>query len=240
MKKLTTIISAIAFGLALFQPMAASAKDKDQKEKGKGRQGNSDNRQQSVQQPRASAPVARSKGGQGRAQSVNVQQGNGGRDRARSVQNQTQNARSVQSLRYAPSGRSSAYSNRGSNNYSNHSSYTRSNNYGGLWVHGDRHRDWNRNSVHVWGDHRYRWYDGGWLIIDGGYEPTYYSHADTSGSSIVQQVQRRLTVRGYPSGYADGVIGPATRRAIADYQRDNGLSVTGRINESLLASMGLD
>ena len=94
MKKLTTIISAIAFGLALFQPMAASAKDKDQKEKGKGRQGNSDNRQQSVQQPRASAPVARSKGGQGRAQSVNVQQGNGGRDRARSVQNQTQNARS--------------------------------------------------------------------------------------------------------------------------------------------------
>ena len=230
----------MAFGLALFQPMAASAEDKDQKEKGKGRKGNGDNREQAVQQRRASAPVARSRRDSVSSPSVQVQQSNAGRARVRSVQNQTQNVQSVQSSRYAPSGRSSGYSNRDSNNYSNQGSYTRSNNYGGLWVQGDRHRDWSRNNVHVWGDHRYRWYDGGWLIIDGGYEPTYYSRADYSGSSIVQQVQRRLTVRGYPSGYADGIIGPATRRAIADYQRDNGLSVTGRINESLLASMGLD
>ncbi len=230
----------MAFGLALFQPMAASADDKDQKDKGKGRKGNSDNRQQAAQQPQASAPVARSRGGQGRAQSVNVQQGNGGRDRARSVQNQTQNVQSVQSSRYAPSGRSSGYSIRGSNNYSNQGSYTRSNNYGGLWVDGNNHRDWSRNSVHVWGDHRYRWYDGGWLIIDGGYEPTYYSRAVSSGGSMVQQVQRQLTASGYPAGYADGIIGPATRRAIADYQRDNGMAPTGRINESLLASMRLN
>jgi hypothetical protein len=122
-------------------------------------------------------------------------------------------------------------------------SYNRDNNYGGLWVLGDTHRDWERNRVHSWNNHHYGWYDGGWLIIDSGYRPRGYYFSDYYGYSsdwTVRQVQSSLAEQGYPLGYADGVIGPATRNAIAEYQQDYGLAVSGRINTPLLVSLGLD
>ena len=122
----------------------------------------------------------------------------------------------------------------------NQRAYTRDNNYGGLWGLGDNHRDWDRNGVHVWNNHRYGWYDGGWLIIDGGFRPRGFTYSDYSSDSTVARVQRKLTARGYSLGSADGVIGPATRNAIAQYQQDKGLAVTGRINDPLLVSLGME
>lgn len=248
MKKLTTIISAIALGIALFQPMSAFADDKDKKEngqrgKGKKEKGKADNREQAAQQYRVSAPVARSRRDAVLSPNVNVQPSNAERSRARAVQNQTAFAPSSRysgpTLRTSRSSGYSGYSDRGNNTYSNQNSYTRSNNYGGLWIQGDNHRDWNRTHIHVWNNRRYGWYDGGWLNLDGGYQPRGYAYSDYSGGSSVRQVQRRLSEKGYRLGYADGVIGPATRSAIAEYQQDNRLAVTGRINNSLLSSLGL-
>lgn len=245
MKKLTTIISAIALGIALFQPISAFADDHDQKGNGKGKKekGKEDNREQVVQQSRVSAPVARSRRDTVLSPNVNARPSNAERSRSRSVQNQTVYA---PSSRYSGStlraSQSSGYSGRGNNTYYNQNTYTRSNNYGGLWIQGDNHRDWNRSGVHEWNHHRYGWYDGGWLIIDGGYQPRGYSYSNYSnysGGSMTRQVQRRLSEKGYRLGYADGVIGPATRSAIAEYQQDNGLAATGRINNSLLSSLGL-
>ena len=52
-------------------------------------------------------------------------------------------------------------------------------------------------------------------------------------------VQYVLSNQGYYRGPIDGDIGPGTRNAIASYQGDHGLQVTGRINDPLLQSLGL-
>ena len=51
---------------------------------------------------------------------------------------------------------------------------------------------------------------------------------------IVKAVQRELTARGYDAGPADGSLGEATRKAIAAYETDNGLTVTRSPTEDLL------
>jgi peptidoglycan hydrolase-like protein with peptidoglycan-binding domain len=53
-------------------------------------------------------------------------------------------------------------------------------------------------------------------------------------------VQQELAREGYYRGSIDGQVGPLTRAAIAAYQKDNGLPVTGKITGDLLQSMGLD
>lgn len=52
-------------------------------------------------------------------------------------------------------------------------------------------------------------------------------------------VQRALARRGFYRGEIDGDIGPGSRAAIRSYQYDRGLEVTGRIDGSLLRSLGL-
>lgn len=47
-------------------------------------------------------------------------------------------------------------------------------------------------------------------------------------------VQNALAARGYDVGTIDGVIGPLTEAAIADFERRAGLPVTGRANRELL------
>jgi Putative peptidoglycan binding domain len=46
-----------------------------------------------------------------------------------------------------------------------------------------------------------------------------YGHANRSS---IAQLQRRLAQAGYYHGAIDGIMGPATRRAIRDYERDYG------------------
>ena len=50
----------------------------------------------------------------------------------------------------------------------------------------------------------------------------------------VTAVQRALAQLGYPVGPADGVIGPATRRAILAFQKDRGLAEDGRPTQALV------
>lgn len=139
----------------------------------------------------------------------------------------------------------------------NRYAYNRGNNYGGRWVAANVHPNWNHNRSYYLNHHNYRWYDGGWLIVDGGFWPGAYpyygydygyasydtvpyvgSYAGTG--STVTDVQARLAQLGYYQGLVDGDIGPMTRQAIAAYQSDNGLLVTGRINDALLQSLALE
>jgi len=52
-----------------------------------------------------------------------------------------------------------------------------------------------------------------------------------------EALQRGLTRAGYDTGGADGIIGPQTEAAIAAYQRDAGLAVTGTPSRALLESL---
>jgi hypothetical protein len=64
-----------------------------------------------------------------------------------------------------------------------------------------------------------------------------YSYAPRNGTAIaVQQALGRL---GYYRGPVDGQIGPASRRAIMRFERQNGLPVTGVVTTRLLRSLAL-
>ncbi|MGS4944889.1 lytic murein transglycosylase [Meridianimarinicoccus sp. RP-17] len=53
-----------------------------------------------------------------------------------------------------------------------------------------------------------------------------------------KRLQERLTAAGYDTGGVDGVLGSRSRAAISDYQRENGLPVTGVHSRDLLARLG--
>ncbi len=56
-------------------------------------------------------------------------------------------------------------------------------------------------------------------------------------SSERREIQRRLTALGYRTGGVDGVFGPATRRALASWQSDEGLRATGYITADQLREL---
>ena len=66
-----------------------------------------------------------------------------------------------------------------------------------------------------------------------------YSAYGSYSDSLAVDVQRELRRRGYYRGPIDGDIGPGSRAAIRNYQYDRGLSATGRIDSSLLRSLGI-
>ena len=96
------------------------------------------------------------------------------------------------------------------------------------------HDGWDHGRQYYWHGHHYGWYDNGWYIID----PFPYAAAYDGGGSVAVQVQSDLANAGYYRGPVDGLVGPGTQAAIAAYQRDNGLAVTGTINGALLQSLG--
>ena len=53
----------------------------------------------------------------------------------------------------------------------------------------------------------------------------------------VRQAQEMLREQGLYRGRADGVIGSSTKRAIAQFQRRNGLPVTGSLDEATLSGL---
>ena len=53
-----------------------------------------------------------------------------------------------------------------------------------------------------------------------------------------QQLQERLTARGFDTDGADGVIGPKSKTAISAYQASIGVPATGDPSPSLLKSLG--
>lgn len=71
-------------------------------------------------------------------------------------------------------------------------------------------------------------------------EPKVYARTTTAASSTtVLQVQGALATRGYYRGSLDGKTGPQTRAAVEAFQRDAGLTVTGKVDERLLQEIRL-
>lgn len=114
------------------------------------------------------------------------------------------------------------------------------------------HRDhdwWNHHCDAIvlvgWGF--WGWYDGWWYPA-WGYDPD-YSYYDYNGpiygydglqpDQIIADIQAVLQQLGYYQYAVDGVFGPLTEAAIANYQRDYGLSVTGAIDQPTVRSLGL-
>jgi len=111
-------------------------------------------------------------------------------------------------------------------------------------------RDWWNKRCHTiilvdWGF--WGWYDGWWYPA-WGYDPScsYYEYDgpiygcnDLLPDEIVANVQSELQQLGYFPYEVDGVFGPLTQEALARYQRDAGIQVTGAIDPKTLASLGI-
>ena len=112
------------------------------------------------------------------------------------------------------------------------------------------HRDWWRSRFArfaLFGSGYYFW-DGGYWYPAYGYDPAYntyayeepiYGYNDLEPAQVIANVQTELQRLGYYRYAVDGQMGPATRAAIANYQRDNGLPMTSAIDEPTLQSLGL-
>lgn len=70
-------------------------------------------------------------------------------------------------------------------------------------------------------------------LVAGGAPASTATAAAPTGDGLVRAAQRQLGVRD------DGVIGPATRAALREYQRVRGLPVTGQLDDATLVALGL-
>lgn len=72
------------------------------------------------------------------------------------------------------------------------------------------------------------------------YQPWWAQQHASLSQGVVQQVQRQLQQDGfYQNGDIDGLYGPNTAQAIANFQRQNGLAVTGQLNGQTLQALGV-
>ncbi|HZJ83636.1 MAG TPA: peptidoglycan-binding protein [Clostridia bacterium] len=89
---------------------------------------------------------------------------------------------------------------------------------------------------------------GTWAALEGQVSSSGSSSSDNSTSSSgslkqghrgsrVTTLQQRLKDLGYLSGSADGIFGPATRRAVVSFQKDNGLTTDGIAGAKTIAKL---
>ena len=124
--------------------------------------------------------------------------------------------------------------------------YTVFRNYRARW----HDRDWwhrHHTRIVLIGGGWYFWNAGFWFPA-WGYDPGYsyypydgpiYGYNDLPPDQVIANVQAALQEDGYYQGEVDGLLGPLTRAALADYQRDHGLYTTAAIDEPTLDSLGL-
>src|SRR4051794_18414988 len=95
---------------------------------------------------------------------------------------------------------------------------------------------------------------GGWYYLNAGfwfpawgydsganfyaYDGPIYAYNDLPPDQVVANVQTELQAQGYYHGEVDGLLGPLSRAALADYQRDHGLYTTAAIDEPTMQSLG--
>jgi hypothetical protein len=84
-------------------------------------------------------------------------------------------------------------------------------------------------------------YDSGDYQGDGTdyYSQNAYDSGEQNADSTVAAAQQQLARQGYYRGEIDGVLGPETRRAIARYQSNHSLHVTGYLTKDTLHALGL-
>jgi len=95
----------------------------------------------------------------------------------------------------------------------------------------------------------YYYWDAGYWYPAWGYDPVYdyydyngpiYTYGNLLPDQVILNVQQALKQLGYYAGALNGSLGPASRQALAYYQRDAGLNVNGVIDGPTVASLGLD
>lgn len=74
----------------------------------------------------------------------------------------------------------------------------------------------------------------------GNYGGPIYAYNNQTPDQVIADVQSALQQEGYYSGSITGSLDAQTRAALAAYQRDNGLTITGNADEATVESLGLE
>ena len=108
-------------------------------------------------------------------------------------------------------------------------------------------RDWWRShqSRIVFGVGGWYYWNAGYWYPAWGYDPNayyaydgpIYGYNDLPPDQVIADVQEALQQQGYYQGEVDGLLGPPTCAAIADYQRDHGLYITSALDSPTLQSL---
>ena len=94
----------------------------------------------------------------------------------------------------------------------------------------------------------YYYWDAGYWFPAWGYDPRYesyesdgpiYTYGNLLPDQVIYNVQRALKEAGYYAGSLTASLSANLRRAIAAFQEDNGLDVTGAIDASTVEALGL-
>jgi hypothetical protein len=92
----------------------------------------------------------------------------------------------------------------------------------------------------------YYWNSGYWFPAWGydpgayyAYDGPIYAYNNLPPDQVIANVQAALQEQGYYQGELDGLLGPLTRDAVANYQRDHGLYTTSTIDRPTLESLGM-
>jgi hypothetical protein len=124
--------------------------------------------------------------------------------------------------------------------------YTAFRNYHSEWHdQGWWHNHYHNNITFVFGA-PYFFNAGYWYPAWGYYPNAYYAwdgpiyaYNHLPPDQVIANVQAALQEQGYYQGEVDGLIGPLTREALANYQRDHGLYETASIDQPTLESLGM-
>src|SRR4051812_9547724 len=95
----------------------------------------------------------------------------------------------------------------------------------------------------------YYYWDSGYWCPAWGFDPAHqyydydgpiYTYGNLLPDQVIANVQRVLKELGYYNGEVTGSLKSSTREAIAAYQEDNGLEVTGVVDAATVAALGLE
>ena len=70
-------------------------------------------------------------------------------------------------------------------------------------------------------------------------QPGYSDSSQSAANATVNAIQSELAKLGYYNGAIDGILGDQTEAALARYQEDRDLSVTGTVDATTLQSLGI-
>lgn len=76
-------------------------------------------------------------------------------------------------------------------------------------------------------------------IEEGATRTAATSDSPTNNDSLIKQAQLRLAALGYDPGIADGIFGTKTGTALAEFQKANGIEVTGRLDDRTIKELNL-
>jgi len=104
---------------------------------------------------------------------------------------------------------------------------------------------WDYDPYYDYGDYPYNSYYGNpydyynYSPYNDDDQPGYSDSGESAASATVSAIQSELAKLGYYNGAIDGTLGDQTQAAIARYQEDRNLSVTGTVDAATLQSLGI-